>query len=135
MILSSIGKILKIRKIEPEDGKTCLTIQAEAMPDGTVIEIMREFDLRPAYAEVKGGVACFTADFVSLDSDYRISFKNTAGDLLTTAFTVSRGIIMRKLGPLESELFDMWEALLTLADEIHADEEKLACVVDGFISE
>ena len=134
MILSSIGKILKIRKIEADDGAHGLIIRVDA-PDGTTVEIMRECDLQPAYAEIRDGVASFTAELVAVNSDYRISFRNAAGDYLTTAFTVHKGVIRRKLGPLDAELAEMWEALLTLVDEIHADEEKLEAVVDGFVSE
>lgn len=135
MILSSIGKIPRIRKIEADDGAGCLSIRPEGIPDGTQIEVMRLCDLQPAYEEVRGGVASFSAELIAPDSDYRISFKNAAGVLLTTLFTVRDGVIRRKLGPLDTELSDMWEALLTLVDEIRADEEKLDSVVDGFVSE
>lgn len=135
MILSSIGKILRIRKIEAEDGVTGFSVRPEGIPDGTSIEIIRGCDLQPAYAEVRNGVACFTAELVAPDSDYRISLKNPSGDLLATAFSVREGVIRRKLGPLDAELTDMWEALLALADEIHTDEEKLEAMIDGFVSE
>ena len=135
MILSSIGKILRIRKIESEDGVDGLFLRLEGVPDGTSIEIMRTCDSHPFYAEFKNEVAHFAGSCVSLNSDYRISFQNTAGDLLVTYFTVREGVLRRKVGPLDAELTSVWEALLTLVDEIRADEEKLESVVDGFISE
>lgn len=135
MILSNIGKILRIRKIEPDDGVSGFCVRLDGLPDGTSIEIIRECDLRPAYAETRNGVARFSTEFVAQDSDYRIHLKNVLGDFLAASFTVREGVIRRKVGPIDAELSDVWEALLTLLDKICTDEEKLDAIVDGFISE
>lgn len=134
LYLSRIGNVVKIRNISHGEESDLLVIP-EGFPDGTVVQLMRVGDMRVAYATTSESVAVFDRSTVDLNGTYQIEIKTPEGKAVFVVFDIFNNAALRRYKSLAQELTEMWEALLTLADEIHADEEKLEAVVDGFVSE